>query len=386
MSEARRTLLLVVDGLGIGAMPDADTVDRRASTLRHVVPVECESQFPAFQKAGLFTLLDQPIAARGVRAGLGYPGADSYQGQNEVLGGVAPAICPDTISDRRTLVAQALSESGRHVEMLMGGRALWVDKSVLVYDNLEAKPGMAINVAGSLQTMDFGHIERIGHTVRNHVRNPRVIVFASPLVSPEMILQGIHIDPTGRVGISAPDVGFYQDGYEVRHFGAGYDPALELPDRLAMRDIPVVLVGKMADVAESSASVLRFPLVDTKEALRMATYQFDQMKTSGGFVAVTVQETDLAGHDQDVSRFRSHLTNVDRWLTRFIPCLKASDMVILTADHGNDPTIGSHHSREFVPVLVFGPKVLPPDSPLPNLRGVADKIFRFMVEGGSNNA
>ncbi|MBO1911813.1 hypothetical protein J4G37_44375, partial [Microvirga sp. 3-52] len=68
--------------------------------------------------------------------------------------------------------------------------------------------------------------------------------------------------------------------------------------------------------------------------------------------------TDLAGHSEDVDWYAALLNEVDSWLTDFIPTMVADDLLIIMADHGNDPTIGhSNHTREYVPILIVGEKV-----------------------------
>ncbi|MFV5025067.1 phosphopentomutase, partial [Escherichia coli] len=66
------------------------------------------------------------------------------------------------------------------------------------------------------------------------------------------------------------------------------------------------------------------------------------------------QETDLAGHAEDVARYAERLQVVDRNLARLVEAMQPDDCLVVMADHGNDPTIGhSHHTREVVPVLVY---------------------------------
>jgi phosphopentomutase len=78
-----------------------------------------------------------------------------------------------------------------------------------------------------------------------------------------------------------------------------------------------------------------------------------------GFVFVNVIEFDQTwGHRNDVPGFHQGLKELDAWIPRLLARLQPDDLVMLTADHGNDPTTPStDHSREVVPVLVLGPKV-----------------------------
>src|SRR5699024_7790948 len=73
-----------------------------------------------------------------------------------------------------------------------------------------------------------------------------------------------------------------------------------------------------------------------------------------GFFCLNIQETDLAGHGEDVDRYADRLEVSDKHIAELIPLLNKEDILIVTADHGNDPTIGhSQHTRERVPLLVY---------------------------------
>jgi phosphopentomutase len=78
-------------------------------------------------------------------------------------------------------------------------------------------------------------------------------------------------------------------------------------------------------------------------------------------VFVNVIEFDQSwGHRNDVAGFHHGLLELDAWVPRLLDLLRGDDLIILTADHGNDPTTPStDHSREAVPVLAFGPRVRP---------------------------
>jgi phosphopentomutase len=80
-----------------------------------------------------------------------------------------------------------------------------------------------------------------------------------------------------------------------------------------------------------------------------------------GFLFVNVIEFDQTwGHRNDVAGFHLGLKELDAWVPRLLARVSGDDLVILTADHGNDPTTSStDHSREAVPILVLGPKVKP---------------------------
>jgi len=75
-----------------------------------------------------------------------------------------------------------------------------------------------------------------------------------------------------------------------------------------------------------------------------------------GFIFVNLVDFDTVyGHRNDVAGYASNLERFDEALVRVLPTLLASDLLVVTADHGNDPsTPSTDHSREFVPVLITG--------------------------------
>ena len=105
-------------------------------------------------------------------------------------------------------------------------------------------------------------------------------------------------------------------------------------------------------------------------AYRLIEQALDTLETA--FVFVNVIEFDQTwGHRNDVPGFHQGLRELDAWIPRLVSRLQADDLVILTADHGNDPTTPStDHSREVVPLLVLGPNVHP--VPLGTRRTFAD--------------
>lgn len=162
----------------------------------------------------------------------------------------------------------------------------------------------------------------------------------------------------GTVGLDTPATGFYRNGgLQVRHLGVELDHTGQLPDIAARAGLPVTLVGKAADILACEAAVRR-PAVATAEVLEhtLAAVQGGR-GGQGGLVIANVQESDLAGHQQDTGRYGSVLEQVDVGLTELMGLFTApGDRLVVTADHGNDPTIGhAYHTREYVPVLIHRP-------------------------------
>jgi phosphopentomutase len=131
-----------------------------------------------------------------------------------------------------------------------------------------------------------------------------------------------------------------------------------LLDRLSAAGIPRVGVGKVDDLFAGRGISSRHTATN-RDAYRMIAEALDGM--TGGLLFVNVIEFDQTwGHRNDVAGFHEGLRELDAALPALVGLLRDSDIMILTADHGNDPTTPStDHSREAIPVLVIGPRVTP---------------------------
>ncbi len=90
----------------------------------------------------------------------------------------------------------------------------------------------------------------------------------------------------------------------------------------------------------------------TEEVLDLTIEELAHRKEA--FICTNVQETDLAGHSQDADWYRRLLELADKKIGQMLPLLGEEDILVVMADHGNDPDIGHNkHTRENVPLLVW---------------------------------
>jgi phosphopentomutase len=129
-----------------------------------------------------------------------------------------------------------------------------------------------------------------------------------------------------------------------------------LLDRLAAADVPRVGIGKVDDLF-AGRGIASEHAPTNAAAYQLIEQALDDVAT--GFVFVNVIEFDQTwGHRNDVAGFQDGLRELDAWVPRLLARVQGDDLIVLTADHGNDPTTPStDHSREAVPVLVVGPRV-----------------------------
>ncbi len=356
---------MVLDSLGVGAMNDVPEVrpqDKGADTLKHVAE-QSNLVIPNLEKMGVgyLTTVDKikkvqnPIASIG-SSNLAHFGADTYQGHQEIMGTKPkmPVIRP--FADYIDKVETALKRAGYDVKRPDPMHPfLLINGLVTVADNLEADPGQNYNLTAPLDYISFEDELKIGNIVRQNVEVGRVIVFGGREVTIEDILKAKQIKAGGIVGIDAPQSGVYRTGYMVRHLGYGVNPDVQVPTILKKAGYDVSLIGKMADVIECSGAKY-LPMVSTEGVLSLI---LDRMKEQrNGLIAANVQETDLAGHSQDPVRYADRLKTVDTFLPHILENMEDEDVLIITGDHGNDPTIGhSHHTRERTVLLVYGRKL-----------------------------
>jgi phosphopentomutase len=146
-------------------------------------------------------------------------------------------------------------------------------------------------------------------------------------------------------------------------------PGPTLLDRLAEHGVPATGVGKVDDLF-AGRGIASTHTATNGEAYDLIEAALGSMPA--GFLLANVIEFDQSwGHRNDVPGFHAGLLELDRALPRLLAAVRDEDLVIFTADHGNDPTTPStDHSREVVPVLVAGPRVRP--VPLGRRRTFAD--------------
>src|SRR5207253_783975 len=126
--------------------------------------------------------------------------------------------------------------------------------------------------------------------------------------------------------------------------------------RLAEAGVERVGIGKVDDLF-AGRGITSEHTPTNGDAYRLIEQALD--RGHGGFIFVNVIEFDQTwGHRNDVAGFHEGLEQLDAWMPRLEGRMREDDLIIITADHGNDPTTPStDHSREAVPILVLGPRV-----------------------------
>ena len=136
-------------------------------------------------------------------------------------------------------------------------------------------------------------------------------------------------------------------------------PEPTMCDVLTAAGVPVVGVGKIGDIFAGRGIARSRHSEGNADGMRLTIEELGQL--ARGLLFVNLVDFDmLFGHRNDCSGFAAALRELDAWLPALRASLRPGDLVIVTADHGNDPTTpGTDHTRERVPLLAFGPGVLP---------------------------
>jgi phosphopentomutase len=142
-----------------------------------------------------------------------------------------------------------------------------------------------------------------------------------------------------------------------RHDFALTPPADTLLDRLTAAGWPVVAVGKINDLFAGRGIGRATPTRSDEQGMDMVEQEMAGMER-GLLFANLVDFDSVFGHRNNAEGYASNLERFDARLAAMLPRLRPDDLLVITADHGNDPTTPStDHSREYVPLLVAGARV-----------------------------
>jgi phosphopentomutase len=350
-----RAFLIVLDGVGVGALPDAaDYGDEGSHTLLHVADAVGGLRVPTLQRLGLGNLLDLPgvpavAAARGARARMAErsAGKDSTSGHWELAGVVLekpfptyPNGFPRELLDRwsegvgRGWLGNVPASGTAVIERL--GETHRQTGHYIVYTSADS----VFQVAAHLGTVPIEELYRA-------CRNARAM------------LQGEH--GVGRV-IARPfegEPGAYVRRGDLRRDFSVEPPAATLLDRLVAARHRVITVGKVDDLFAGRGVT---EALHTKNNAEGENVLAGIARSAGeGLVFANLVDFDqLYGHRNDPRGFAAALEQFDARLEELLAHLRPDEVCFVTADHGNDPTMPStDHSREYVPLLIGGPRVRP---------------------------
>ena len=358
----KRFIVIVLDGFGIGAMADVKRTrpgDESSNTLRSILKDFPVAKFPNLEKLGLmnaygFESENMKFSDEAVygKSELMHFGADTFMGHQEIMGTkpMKPLVQP--FQDKIEIVQKHLLECGHKINILKRDNLayLLVDDYCTVGDNIDADLGIAYNCTAPLDFISFNKVFEIGKRVRQVVEVGRVIVFGGNETTLQDLLNAEETRKGLFIGVHAVKSKSYNKGYQCIHLGYGVNETVQAPTILAKAGIPVSLFGKVADIVinEGGKSV---SCVNTNKVFNITIEEIKKMNY--GFICTNIQETDLAGHSQNTRWYKELLELSDEKIGQIVKLINPQDILIVMADHGNDPNIGHNmHTRENVPLLI----------------------------------
>lgn len=349
----KRAGIIVLDGLGIGAAPDTAAYgDAGSDTLGNVARAVGGLSLPNLERLGLGACRplagmgcpERPLAAYGVALPASY-GKDSTTGHWEICGVMLARPFPTYPNGFPTVL---VDEFARRTDRgYLGNKAASGTAIIAEYGAEHQRTGKWIvytsadsvfQVAAHEDTVPLDELYRGCEVARAMLVGEHAVsrVIARPFSGKP----GSYARTPRRRDFSIPPVGE------------------TLLDRLAAAGIARTGIGKIDDLF-AGRNITSEHTPTNGAAYRLIERALDRMEQ--GFLFVNVIEFDQTwGHRNDVAGFHNGLLELDAWIPRFLERLRGDDLIIITADHGNDPTTPStDHSREAVPVLAVGPEVRP---------------------------
>ncbi len=350
MTKFNRMVLMVLDSAGIGEMPDAAAWgDAGADTLGNILKSR-KVNLPNLQKLGLGNirpLADLPAIENAIgcygKCTLKSNGKDTTTGHWEMAGIILekafptyPQGFPPRILDRfvsQTNVPGVLGNipaSGTEIIKTLGEEHLKTGKPI-VYTSADS----VFQIAAHEEVIPVERLYEMCEIARK-------------------ILDGQ--DRVGRV-IARPFLGTTAADFkrtENRHDYAVPPPRENLLQLLQENGLDVVCIGKIASIYDSMGVTQDLTAKNNDQSLDQTINALNA--DSRGLIFSNLVDFDmLYGHRRDTEGYARALEHFDNRLPELLEAMGAEDLLIITADHGNDPTKeGSDHTREYAPLLVYG--------------------------------
>jgi phosphopentomutase len=355
MYSIDRVVLIVLDSVGVGALPDAAEYgdqDALSNTLAHTAEAVGGLDLPHLARLGLGNILPiagvppvpHPAGAYG-RMAEGSKGKDTMTGHWEIAGLCLTKpfpIYPDGFPE--DIIAELEERIGRQT---LGN---YPESGTVIIQDLgdeHVRTGYPIVYTSADSVFQIAAHEEV---------IPPAELYEICRVARE-ILTGEH--NVGRV-IARPFIGAVDGKYvrtENRRDFAAEPPHPTILDRLVDAGQPVMAVGKIEDIFAHRG--ITDVIHSTNNMAGVDAVLAFMRRSERGLIFANLVDFDmLYGHRNNPRGYADALEQVDARLPELLSAMQAGDLLIFTADHGNDPTTSStDHSREYVPLLVTGARV-----------------------------
>jgi len=349
----RHVIIIILDACGVGALPDAVRYgDSESSTIPHVAASLGGLKIPNLEAMGLGNIASitgvppsaQPKACFGKMAELS-PGKDSTTGHWEIGGVILNKpfpLYPDGFPEQLVIEFEKRASvktignypaSGTEIIKELGERHMTTGE-IILYTSADS----VFQLAAHEEIVLLPRLYEICRIARE-------------------LLRGEHA--VGRV-IARPFVG--EPGHFVRTVNRkdfSLDPPSEtILDVMMKRQIPTIAIGKIADLFAHRGISREVKAKNNREVIDKVIDEMSQ--TAYGLIFANLVDFDMLwGHRNDTKSFGEGLEYFDERLPQILGGMRNEDLLIITADHGCDPTLkySTDHTREYVPLLVYGSRL-----------------------------
>lgn len=348
----KRIIILVMDSVGIGHAPDAAKFnDEGSNTLGHIEATAGLIHCPTLRSLGLANIADIKTDEAPVMGAYGKmeevsTGKDTTSGHWEMMGHPVTVPFPtfydgfpkelmDTFT-KETGYGYLGNEvaSGTEIIERLGVEHMKTGKPI-VYTSADS----VFQIAAHEDVIPLEDLYRMCEITRNKVCVGDYYV--------------------GRI-IARPFIG--KPGHFVRtsnrHDYSRMPEHRMVQQELQAAQIPTVAVGKIGDIYAHVGWDESYPTKSNAHGMNVVPYLLGSSFERGLMMVNLVEFDSLYGHRRNVEGYKRAIEDFDYQLSGLLPLLKEDDLLIITADHGNDPTWhGTDHTREHVPLLAYSPSM-----------------------------
>lgn len=346
----KRIIILVMDSVGIGHAPDAAKFnDEGSNTLGHIEATAGLIHCPTLRSLGLANIADIKSDETPVIGAYGKmeevsTGKDTTSGHWEMMGHPVTVPFPTFYDGFPKELMDAFTKetgyeylgnevaSGTEIIERLGVEHMKTGKPI-VYTSADS----VFQIAAHEDVIPLEDLYRMCEITRNKVCVGDYYV--------------------GRI-IARPFIG--KPGHFVRtsnrHDYSRMPEHRMVQQELQAAQIPTVAVGKIGDIYAHVGWDESYPTKSNAHGMNVVPYLLGSSFESGLMMVNLVEFDSLYGHRRNVEGYKRAIEDFDYQLSGLLPLLKDDDLLIITADHGNDPTWhGTDHTREHVPLLAYSP-------------------------------
>jgi phosphopentomutase len=343
-----QAILIVLDGLGVGALPDADKYgDAGSDTLGNMARAVGGLTVPVLERMGLgnvhtiagLSAQKHPTSAFGRMAELS-AGKDSTTGHWELMGLITdqpfptypqgfPAEVIQTFRDKTGYdVLGNVTASGTEIIQRLGDEHVSTGK-LIVYTSADS----VFQIAAHERIVPLPELYRVCEITRDFLIGPHQV--SRVIARPFRGQSGAYVRTPNRRDFSV------------------VPPAGMLLPVLSGQGVHVVSIGKIYDLYAGQGIAQKHAARNNDEGMETLQRLYDPDSQQPTLYLLNLVDFDMLwGHRNNPAGMAAALERFDSWLGSFASKLHAGDLLLITADHGNDPTTPStDHSREYVPLL-----------------------------------